>query len=171
MSITVNSFPFNKKLQILIVAICMLGLGSCDSGSVYEENVDIQNKTWLASDSVQFSFRIDEPDKKYDIFYNVRNTITYPYQNLYFTYSLRDLQGDSLRAGLMNIILFDPKTGKPHGNGLGDIFSHQYKILPEYQFPDTGVYTLHLKQAMRIDSLQEILSTGISVKEAVPASE
>ncbi len=171
MSIIANIFPFTNKLQILILAICMLCLLACDSGSVYEENVDIHNKTWLAGDSIQFSFRIDEPDKKYDIYYNVRNTITYPFQNLYVTYDLTDLQGDSLRADLVNILLFDPKTGKPHGNGLGDIFSHQHKILPEFQFPDTGVYTLHLKQAMRIDSLQEILSTGISVKEAVHASE
>ncbi len=149
----------------------MLWLGSCNSDRIYEENVDLQNKTWLASDSVQFSFRIEEPHKKYDIFYNVRNTVAYPYQNLYIHYYLKNHQGDTLNNDLMNIVLFDPKTGEPFGNGLGDIFSHQYRIIPEFQFPDTGAYSLQLKQFMRRDSLPELLSIGISIKEAVPAED
>lgn len=166
-----NQFSPHKGLQFLTVIIFSLGFFACNSGSVFEENVDIENKTWLANDSVQFSFRIDAADLKYDIFYNVRNTITYPYHNLYINYYLKDSQGDTINQDLVDFFLFEPKTGKPYGKGLGDIFSHQFKMIPQYQFPDTGVYSLEIKQYMRQDSLPEILSVGISIKEALPSEE
>lgn len=162
-----DNFFLKRQFLFLTLILTFLGLGGCSSDSVYEENIDLEDKTWVASDSIQFSFRIEEPDKRYNIFYNVRNTITYPYNNLYLSYYLKNSQGDTIDQNLMNIILFEPKTGKPQGKGLGDIFSHQYRIIPAYEFPDTGVYSLRLKQSMRMDSLPEILSIGISVKEEV----
>ena len=134
---------------------------------VYEENIDIEDKTWLANDTLSFSFKVEEKANMYDVYYNVRNTITYPYQNLYVNYTLQNTAGDTIRKDLINMTLFDPKTGKPFGNGLGDIFSHQFRVMSQYQFPDTGVYHFKLNQFMRRDSLPEILSVGVSIKDAV----
>lgn len=171
MFILSHKFFSQRSLQFLIVVISSFAFCSCSSDSVFEENVDLEDKTWLGSDSIQFSFRIEDQAKKYDVFYNIRNTITYPYQNLYMSYYLKNNEGDTLSEDLVNVILFDPKTGKPHGTGLGDIFSHQFKIIPHYQFPDTGVYSLQLKQSMRRDSLPNVMSVGITITEASPIEE
>ena len=134
---------------------------------VYEENIDIEDKIWLANDTLNFSFKVEDKASMYNVYYNVRNTITYPYQNLYVNYTLQNTAGDTIRKDLINMTLFDPKTGKPFGNGLGDIFSHQFRVMSQYQFPDTGVYHFKLNQFMRRDSLPEILSVGVSIKDAV----
>ena len=149
-----------------MILVCM-GFASCNSDMVYEENIDIEDKTWLANDTLSFSFKVEEKANMYDVYYNVRNTITYPYQNLYVNYTLQNTAGDTIRKDLINMTLFDPKTGKPFGNGLGDIFSHQFRVMSQYQFPDTGVYHFKLNQFMRRDSLPEILSVGVSIKDAV----
>ena len=150
-------------------AICMLlfalgSFSSCDSGSVYEENVDLSDRIWLADSAVKFSFKIDDPSTNYDVYFNIRNTISYPYQNLYVNYTLENINDKTVLTDLYNMDLFDPKTGKPNGKGLGDIFSHEFKAISDFNFPDSGVYKLNLQQFMRRDTLPEIFTVGISVK-------
>jgi len=145
-------------------SLALFGIFGCSTDTVYEENVDVKNHVWMADSAMVFEFKIEQATDKYDIFYNFRNTIAYPFYNLYVTYELKDRDEKVLLNDLYNMNLFDPKTGKPYGKGLGDIFSHQFKVIPQYEFPDTGTYTLHLKQYMRRDSLPEILSVGVSIK-------
>lgn len=159
-----SSFLMLKNLVFLFTFFV---LASCNSDSIYEENVDFDDKVWVANDTLNFTFRVENSNENYNVYYNVRNTITYPFQNLYINYTLENQTGDTLAQDLVNMTLFDPKTGKPFGKGLGDIFSHQFEIMSQYQFPDTGVYQIKLNQFMRRDSLPEILSIGISVKDAI----
>ena len=65
----------------------------------------------------------------------------------------------------MNYNLFDPKTGEPFGNGLGDVFDHQFLLLENYKFERPGPYNFKLQQYMRMDSLPEVLSAGIRVEK------
>lgn len=158
------SFFMLKNLMIVCI---IFGVVSCNSDSIYEENIDFDDKVWVANDTLNFTFKVENSKDNYDVFYNIRNTITYPFQNLYINYTLENQTGDTLAQDLINMTLFDPKTGKPFGKGLGDIFSHQFEIMSQYQFPDTGVYHIKLNQFMRRDSLPEVLSVGVSVKNAV----
>lgn len=152
------------KNSIFVVIIFLFT--ACNSDSIFEENVDFENKTWVADDTLHFTFSVENPGETYDVFYNIRNTITYPFQNLYINYTLENSAGDTLAKDLINMPLFDPKTGKPFGNGLGDIFSHQIEIMSAYKFPNIGSYHIQLSQFMRRDSLPELLSIGVSVKHA-----
>ena len=58
----------------------------------------------------------------------------------------------------------DEKTGKPMGDGLGDLFDHKIIALKNYRFPRAGKYTFKVRQYMRQDPLPAILSMGVSVE-------
>lgn len=146
--------------------ITLLSISSCDSNRVFEKNINFENKQWLVDSTPVFQFEIQNPQKAYNIYWNVRNTINYPYQNLYLTYYLEDTLGNLITTDLNNMQLFHPKTGKPYGDGLGDIFSHQFLALPAYTFDSAGTYQFRLEQYMRTDTLKDIVSIGMRVEEA-----
>lgn len=154
------------KSDGFVLLIILVLLTGCDGNRVYEENFDFHHKQWEIKDTPTFQFEIKDPQKAYNIFWNVRNTITYPYRNLYLTYYLEDTLGHRMATDLHNVLLFDAKSGKPYGDGLGDIFSHQFLALPDYKFDTAGVYQIRLAQYMRTDTLQDIISVGVRVEEA-----
>ncbi len=118
----------------------------------------------MADSTVQFEFEITDPSQTYNLHYNVRNSISYPYHNLYVQYTLEDSAGQVLSKALQNMNLFDPVTGKPLGDGLGDIFDHRIMAIPNQSFPEAGWYRFNIQQFMRQDSLPLILSMGLRVE-------
>jgi gliding motility-associated lipoprotein GldH len=152
---------FSTTLLILIL------LTACDQPRVYEQNIDIGNKIWVADSLLSFQFDPKDISKNYNLYFNIRNTAAYPFENIYVTYYLKDTLGNELKKKLINYNLFDPKTGKPFGSGLGDVFDHQFLILENYKFERPGPYVFQLQQYMRRDSLPEIMSAGLRVEVAV----
>jgi gliding motility-associated lipoprotein GldH len=149
---------------IWIAFVCTWLMG-CDQSRVYEQNVDFDERYWLVNEKPEFEFTIDQPADKYTIYGNLRNTISYPYARVFFTYHLQDSAGTELEKKLVTQYLFDSKTGKPFGNsGLGDIYDHRFELLPDYQFRHRGKYKIRLEQMMRIDTLQGILAVGVRVE-------
>ncbi len=154
-----------KKILFLlgILATCW----ACDKTRVYEQYHDIPNHQWYI-DSVQtFSFTIEDTSVPYNIYYNVRNSVAYPYYNLFVTYYLLDPKKKQLQSNLQELLLMDSQTGKPLGDGLGDLFDHQVISISSYRFPVKGTYTFQIKQYMRKDPLPEIMSVGIRVEKVV----
>ncbi|GAA0891458.1 hypothetical protein GCM10009122_11370 [Fulvivirga kasyanovii] len=159
------------KQASIILLFLISGLTACDSNRIYEENIDLENKTWIADSSLTFQFQIKNQDKKYNLYYNLRNSVSYPFQNIYVNYTLEDTLGNKIATELVNKDLFHPKTGKPYGDGLGDIFDHQFPLLEDYEFEQAGTYRLKLEQFMRRDSLPEILSVGVRVEYTTDEAE
>jgi len=144
--------------------------GCVDKSRVYEKNVDFKKKYWDIDSVPTFTFTIPDSTKVYNIYWNVRNTTTYPYRNLYITYYLEDSLGTTLSSALHDMTLFDPTTGKPYGDGFGGVYDHQFLALPQRKFANNGKYQIRLKQYMRTDSLPEILSIGVRIEEDTPES-
>lgn len=159
-----------RRYFLPIVVVFSLLLLSCDENRVYEANVDFPNKQWAVDSIPVFEFEVKDPNKPYNIYWNVRNTVAYPYRNLYITYHIEDTAGHRVTTDLHNMLLFEPKTGKPYGSGLGDIFSHQFMALPNYKFDKAGMYRIRLEQYMRTDTLPEIISVGTRVEDAAVGS-
>ena len=150
---------------VFFLAMVALFITGCDSNRIYEYNKDFKDRTWKVSDTAVFDFRINNTGRKYNIYYNVRNSIEYPFARLFINYSLTDSVGNLLSKKLVSQDLFDQKTGKPNGNsGLGDIYDHQFLILKDYEFKRTGRYFLKLEQFMRQDTLQGVLAVGARVE-------
>lgn len=154
-----NIFPL---LAIVILAL----LSSCDKYRVYETNVDFKDKNWYADSSAVFTFQIDDTTLPYNILYNVRNSLDYPYYNLYIKYELYSPDNKPISSDLHEVKLMDAKTGEPYGSGLGDIFDHRFYAFKNMKFNKAGKYSYKIKQYMRKDPLNEILAFGLRVEKA-----
>jgi gliding motility-associated lipoprotein GldH len=152
-----------------VLGFVLLGLlfSACDKTRVYEENHDLRSKSWFM-DSVQvYTLKVEDVSKPYNLLINLRNSEAYPYYNLFLRYYLVDSLQNELKSQQLELILMDAKTGQPLGDGLGDIFSHQFPLLKAYTFPKSGTYTVKLKQYMRQDPLPEVHSVGLRLEEFV----
>lgn len=154
--------------RILCFALLLLSLLSCDRYRIYEDTVDFESKYWASSNKLRFPFTIKDTVKSYNILYKLRYSIDYPYYNLYLKYALKN-EKDSLESfDLQQMNLLETKTGKPLGQGLGDIFDIYIYALKNVKFKQKGKYTFETQQFMRVDSLPEILSFGIRLEEVKP---
>ncbi|MFN4147241.1 MAG: gliding motility lipoprotein GldH [Runella sp.] len=138
---------------------------SCRPEGVYKAHTDIKDGLWYIKNEPSFTFEISDTTQSYNIYYLVRNSIQYPYYNLYLKRFLLDDSSKVISEALNELILMDEKTGKPLGDGLGDLFDHKIVALKNYHFAKAGKYTFKMQQYMRQDPLPAILSVGISVEE------
>lgn len=155
------------KYFLLLLIICVFA--SCDSERVFEQNTEFKGRTWKVSEPVVFDFVIEDPAQKYNLYYNVRNSLDYPYARIFVEYQLNDSTGVELSKKLVSAYLFDQKTGKPLGNsGLGDVFDHRFLLLEKQEFKSAGKYRLRLEQFNRQDTLKGVLAVGVRVETALP---
>jgi gliding motility-associated lipoprotein GldH len=152
--------------QLALVILLALAIVGCDTNAVYKEYTDIEDGKWYIKNAPSFTFDIKDASIPYNIYYNLRNSLSYGYYNLYLTRYLRDSTGRELESRLDELILMDPKTGKPNGDGIGDIFDHKFLMKRNYRFPKPGQYTMQIRQYMRQDPLLNVLSVGITVEKA-----
>lgn len=156
-----------KPFYNLCVALLLLVVISCEQKKgEFKAIYNLKNQEWFIDKNQKFTFDVPDETKTYDVYFLIRNTISYPYYNLYFNRVLTDDKGKTLTNRMEELFLFDAKTGKPQGKGVGDMFDHKIKCstLKGYRFPRKGKYTIAIKQQMRQDPLVGIISVGISVE-------
>ncbi|MFM7856092.1 MAG: gliding motility lipoprotein GldH [Flammeovirgaceae bacterium] len=142
-------------------------LAGCDSSRVYETNVEFPEKNWKIADEVAMDFEIKDTTKRYNVYFNVRNSIEYPYARLFVNYTLVNPKGVELEKKMVGNNLFDQKTGEPFGqSGIGDLFDHQFPLLKNYKFHQEGHYKIVFEQFMRKDTLEGVLAVGARVEVA-----
>lgn len=148
-----------------IFSFVSLILVSCYNDSEFKEIRDFNNSNWKSKDVQNFIFEIKDTNKLYNIKYLLRNSSTYPFYNIYIKESLMGPGNKVLNTNMEEIILFDTKTGKPKGDGLGDIFDHkvQAQTYKNYKFPLKGKYKLSITHNMRPDPIEGFMSIGIEV--------
>jgi gliding motility-associated lipoprotein GldH len=143
----------------------ILLLAGCDSNRVFEEYTEFSDRIWKTNNSASFEFEIKDTAKKYNLYYNVRNSLDYPYARFFVQYALLDSSGIEISRKLVSNFLFDQKTGRPLGrSGLGDVYDNQFIILENQEFKYPGTYKIQLEQFNRQDSLQGILAVGLRVE-------
>jgi gliding motility-associated lipoprotein GldH len=149
----------------LAVSVVIASSG-CDKKRLFEGYKDFPDRQWIQSESAEFEFLVENKDIDYNIYYSIRNTNAYPFQNLFLQYYLEDSTGNLLSKDLKNIQLFHPVTGVPVGDGMGDIFVLKKPFLENFKFEESGIYRLRIDHFMRMDTLPEIISVGIRVEES-----
>lgn len=170
-----KKLPAALSLAGAFVAL-LLTVSACDEQRVFEQNTDIKDYAWHKDSVVQFQVPIQNAEIPYNLYYNVRNALSYPAQNLYLQIEIADSTGKTIATDLNNIELFDRQTGKPFGNGLGDMFDHQVPVYKDFKFPVPGVYQVNIQHQMRESSsnlkimennrLPYIMSVGLRVEKA-----
>lgn len=154
-----------NKINIAL-AIVLLAFTSCDKNRVYDEITEIEENIWQIAVEPKFEFEITDVAQPYNVKLSVRNAASYPFYNIYVTYYLFDSEGKELKSEMKEFFLMDAKTGEPLGSGMGDIFDHQFMLLPNYKFEKAGKYTIKYKQYMRKDPLPAIMAIGTRVEIA-----
>lgn len=151
-----------KSLWILIISLSLVG---CEKSDDFKEIRDFKKTEWLSAHKQTFEFEIKDISKTYRFNYLVRNSISYPFYNLYLQQKLADSSNNILSNSMDEVILFEPKTGKPYGDGMGDIFDSRI-LAPKLQavkFAKPGKYKWILNHNMRPDPLTGIISIGVEV--------
>jgi gliding motility-associated lipoprotein GldH len=159
------AFFMKFKNAFIWLIIGTLALASCDSNVLYKDHEDIEEGEWFIKNEPTFSFEITDTTQTYNVYYLVRNAAGYPYYNLYVKRFLLNPENKIVNEALNELILMDEKTGKPLGDGLGDLFDHKIIALKNHRFPKAGKYTFKVRQYMRQDPLLGILSVGVSVEK------
>lgn len=153
----------------LLSALCIsaIFLTGCDNTRVYEQITDFEARQWVTTDKPEFEFVVDNIGIRYNLYADVRNSVSYPYSRFFFTYNLQDSSGVDLQKQLLTEHLFDAKTGKPFGkSGIGDLYDHRFLLLKDYEFKNKGKYKVTFEQFMRMDTLPGILAVGLRVERA-----
>ena len=152
-----------------LLFIISLFFAGCNDKRVFEQITDLDNRQWIVSEKPEFEFVIDNSGAQYNLYCDIRNSVSYPYARLFFTYYLQDSSGAEIKRALMTEYLFDAKTGKPFGkSGIGDLYDHRFLLLKAYQFPYKGKYRVKFEQFMRTDTLPGILAVGFRVERSRP---
>jgi gliding motility-associated lipoprotein GldH len=151
----------------MLFFFCATLFVACDDSRLYEKNLDFENQAWMSGHKPEFEFNIEDTTTAYNLYFNLRNSVSYPYSRVFFTWYLQDSIGMVLQKDLVSHMLFDPKTGEPQGtSGLGDIYDHRVAIMSNHRFANTGVHKLKFEQFMRKDTLEGIFAVGLRVERA-----
>jgi gliding motility-associated lipoprotein GldH len=153
-------------MRISVFLCIIVLLSSCDDSRVYEKNYDFDKREWVVNEKPSFEFTVSS-NQDYNLYCNLRNSVTYPYSRIFINYTLKDSSGLELKKEMIKTFLFDEKTGEPIGSsGLGDIYDKQVILLKDYSFKQPGTYTVQFEQFMRTDTLQGVLAVGLRVEVA-----
>jgi gliding motility-associated lipoprotein GldH len=136
---------------------------SCQSDAVFDQSESLAEHGWVQKKQIVFPFEIQDTTKTYDLQVAMRQSNDYPFYNLYFNCRLIQENQGVWKKAFAEAILYDPKTGKPKGGGVGDMYSHSYTILKGLKFPRRGKYQVELEQYMRTDTLVGVVSVGASL--------
>ena len=155
--------PFPLRFQLIIgLLIGFLCLG-CSENELVNERQSMGEIGWIQKNKFEIPFEITDTSHLYDMQVAIRQTNTYSFYNLYFISEILSDAGTSLKKAEAEAIFYDAKSGKPKGSGIGDMYSHSYTIFKNIKFPKSGAYRILLKQNMRMDTLEGIVSVGASL--------
>lgn len=129
---------------------------------MYENHKEFSTGFWRQDSLQTFEVQIDD-SKNHSIFYHLRYTSDYDYCNSYINYKVFSPSGKLLTQKMKLDTLFDCTTGKPLGEGFGNIYTREFQLEQNFDFSEKGKYKIELEQMMRKDSLEGIQTVGLRV--------
>tara|TARA_R110002167_G_scaffold206691_5_gene410738 strand:- start:493 stop:978 length:486 start_codon:yes stop_codon:yes gene_type:complete len=155
-------------LRTLFVAVFFTAFISCDDGLVKSEYKATSGGAWQKDDIFEFNFSKIDTLRPHNLFINVRNDETYPYNNLFL---IAELSGPD---GMPVIDTLEYEMARPDGSWLGKGYGSIKENMLWYKenivFPSSGVYTLRLSHAMRkngdvngVEALTGITDVGYEI--------
>ncbi|TDQ18452.1 gliding motility-associated lipoprotein GldH [Algoriphagus boseongensis] len=148
-----------NKLVIWGLLLSFGALVSCDGNRAFEEFHAFPGETWTLTDTVKFELN-KEPNELGETLIGVRFNENYPFSNLYVNFWVNDSSGNVLETKLLNIPLFDSKSGKPIGKGFGDTFT-KFDTL-RFPLNEKG-RSITILQYMRKEEVEGIEAIGIKI--------
>ena len=98
-----------------------LGFTSCDQNRVFEDYHGMSTQQWGIEDTI--SFVVPPVAENAKAYMAIRYNDSYDFHNLYVKYIVKDSLSTVLEEEMINLHLFDSKTGKPKGDGFGNTYT------------------------------------------------
>lgn len=149
--------------HILLMLLFASLVAACDRSRVFEENRAIEKGIWNNTVKVPFEATIADTNLAYNVYLNVRNSLDYPYSNLYLFLETRFPDGRIARDTI-DCMLAD-YDGRWLGSGMGSLRYNRYLFQQGVRFPEKGNYRFELEQAMRLNDLTGIHDIGIRIEK------
>ncbi len=156
----------NNKAWIVLFFISVFHF-SCQIEPGFEENTSLGSGGWPEKQKIVYDISQIPETGEYDFQVLIRQDNNYPFYNCFLLTEITDQKGKILKKGLAEAFFYDQKTGKPKGQGLGDLFSHQYTIFDHLYLKKGSRINIKIRQFMRRDTLQGIVSVGYALKPLV----
>ena len=158
-----------RNSALLAIVIATL-LGSCGSDIVVGDNQSMGG-TWDQGQVVQFQLPELDSLKTYNVFFHIRNTNDYPYNNLYLIASMEFPHGKTIKDTL-EYRMANP-DGTWLGTGIGSVKESKLWYKEGVRFFEPGSYSLRVEHAMRnngevqgVSTLPGITEVGYSIEKS-----
>ena len=157
-----------KRIQRLLLCLvpCTLMISSCSTIDIYEKTVAIPGHQWAGSYKPEFQFEIKDNTVPYNVFFVIRHTEKYNYNNIFINLSSKQAGTDSSITQRLDVTLATNEKGWL-GTGMDDIYEQRMKLSPEAGtfFPKPGTYTFTLEQIMREQPLEHVMNVGMRIEK------
>ncbi|MCU0399731.1 MAG: gliding motility lipoprotein GldH [Algoriphagus sp.] len=148
----------NRIILFLLIPL-LLSTASCSQNRLFEQFHPFDEASWSEQDSALFDLR-ELPSIDGKSLIAVKYTDTYGFSNCYIRVITRDSSRSVLQNKLLNVPIFDSKSGQPLGEGFGNTFT-KYDTLP-FDL-SKGTKEVILVQYMRQAKLEGIEAVGFKV--------
>jgi len=147
------------------LALLALLFSSCGNGNtIIDKNNDVENHNWTYVNKFRYDVAIDDASSRYNIYINLRVTGDYKYSNMFIL--LTQVDPDKKSTTTRFELKLADKDGAWLGEGSGNLYSYQLRVLSDYKFPAKGAYTFYIEQNMRDNPLREVSDVGIRIHKA-----
>jgi len=156
------SLSYRRILFVMVLMVIVHGV-SCDRNRVYEQIHTVDPEGWSQHDFLRFEFGIPDTTIPHHFFINLRNSVDYPYANL-FLFVRTILPNGEKATDTLDIQLSDP-DGRWLGKGVGKFRDVKVLVIPSFRFPMEGNYVFEIENAMRDEPhLTGIAAVGIRLE-------
>ena len=150
------------RIYLLIAISSQLVASSCTSIDLYEKNISTPNQEWKSGFKPEFSFIIKDTAAQYQVYFIIRHTEKYNYNNIWINLYSQP-PGDTLHKAPYELQLANNEKGWL-ASGMDDIYEHRIKLTDAVNLR-AGEYKLRLENIMREDPLQHVLNIGLRIEK------
>lgn len=152
------------SFQRLFLVFSLFAFFSCNETGLYEKVDFIPKAEWKSNYTPEFTFEIKDTSSKYQVYFIIRHTDAYEYNNIWVVLTSK-IPSDTLeRSERFDIQLANDKGWL--GSGMDDIFDHRVLLYREpVRFEKVGTYTVRFKQDMRINPLKHVYNIGLRLEK------
>jgi len=148
---------------LFIVLLASYILTSCTTVDLYEKTASLSNHEWKSDYKPEFNFTITDTTALYQVFFVIRHTEKYNYNNIWVNYYYQP-PNDTLHKEAREFQLATNEKGWL-ATGMDDIYEHRIKLAPDAGKLKAGTYKFILENIMREDPLKEVLNVGVRIEK------
>jgi gliding motility-associated lipoprotein GldH len=149
-----------SRITILLIVI---SFAACNVNVVYDENKEVNQESWKTTDKLYYEIDVKDTLKTYKLAINIRNTVEYPYSNIYFYMNTMLPDGKVTKRDTIECYLAYP-DGTWKGKGNSRIKDNRFWIAKNVKFNQIGKYTFELRQATTDSLLKGISDVGLHLE-------